>query len=543
MNKAEIDRRVHEAARLLGLEPISTASRGALGRPAAARRDGARDRARAGRVPDGRAALEPRREAARADARRDQEAQDDLGTTTIYVTHDQVEAMTMGDRVAVMRKGELQQVAEPQELYDRPVNLFVGGFIGSPAMNLVEAKLERATAARAAGRRPAVALGDETLSARPGLKSLRGPRRDPRHPPGGPRGRAPRARHPGEQTLEGEVELTEALGSEVMVHFSIDATPAITDEVRELQEDAGHRGHRHARAGGGRPHDHGRPLRRPLEGEQGRPRPRRSRHACFALLRSGNGSRHLRRKRKRGSKRMTKRRFILLALLVACSRSSPPAVAATTTRPRTPGARPPRRGGEAVSGNISVLAVWTGAEGEAFQAVLDGLQRKPDVTVSYKSASEPATVLSTAVEGGNPPDIAAPAARLHDRLRRARRVEADRVRPRSDRGGLLRLWLDLGTVDGRSSTASSSRAPTSRRSGTTSPPSRTRASSLGRLGRVHRGRRHAQASGVTPYSIGAADGWTLTDLFENIYPHRGRDKYDQLTKHEIPWTDESARRR
>src|SRR5439155_1681989 len=60
--------------------------------------------------------------------------QQDLGVTTIYVTHDQVEAMTMGDRVAVMRKGELQQVADPQTLYDRPVNLFVGGFIGSPAM-------------------------------------------------------------------------------------------------------------------------------------------------------------------------------------------------------------------------------------------------------------------------------------------------------------------------------------------------------------------------------------------------------------------------
>src|SRR5207237_5972668 len=58
--------------------------------------------------------------------------QSDLGVTTIYVTHDQIEAMTMGDRVAVMRKGELQQVAGPQELYDHPVNLFVGGFIGSP---------------------------------------------------------------------------------------------------------------------------------------------------------------------------------------------------------------------------------------------------------------------------------------------------------------------------------------------------------------------------------------------------------------------------
>src|SRR5437868_12280675 len=67
--------------------------------------------------------------------------QRDLGTTTIYVTHDQVEAMTMGDRVAVMRKGALLQVADPQTLYDRPVNLFVGGFIGSPAMNMIEATL------------------------------------------------------------------------------------------------------------------------------------------------------------------------------------------------------------------------------------------------------------------------------------------------------------------------------------------------------------------------------------------------------------------
>src|SRR5512132_777250 len=69
--------------------------------------------------------------------------QQDMGVTTLYVTHDQVEAMTMGDRVAVMRKGELQQMAEPQKLYDRPVNLFVGGFIGSPAMNMLEAQLGR----------------------------------------------------------------------------------------------------------------------------------------------------------------------------------------------------------------------------------------------------------------------------------------------------------------------------------------------------------------------------------------------------------------
>jgi multiple sugar transport system ATP-binding protein len=164
--------------------------------------------------------------------------QDDLGTTTIYVTHDQVEAMTMGDRVAVMRKGELQQVDAPQALYDRPVNLFVGGFIGSPAMNLVEAKLERADgglAAVAGSQR--IALGEETLSARPGLKDYEG--RDVIL------GIRPEDLEDAElepdrgQTIEGTVELTEALGSEIMAHFSIDAPPAITDEVRELQEDAG----------------------------------------------------------------------------------------------------------------------------------------------------------------------------------------------------------------------------------------------------------------------------------------------------------------
>src|SRR5207244_11661650 len=70
--------------------------------------------------------------------------QHELGATTIYVTNDQVEAMTMGDRVCVLRKGQIQQVAAPQELYDRPANLFVASFIGSPEMNLVEAQLERA---------------------------------------------------------------------------------------------------------------------------------------------------------------------------------------------------------------------------------------------------------------------------------------------------------------------------------------------------------------------------------------------------------------
>ena len=83
--------------------------------------------------------------------------QHELEVTTIYVTHDQVEAMTMGDRVAVMRKGELQQMAEPQRLYDSPKNLFVASFIGSPAMNIVEAQIQRS------GSGITVKLGDQEL--------------------------------------------------------------------------------------------------------------------------------------------------------------------------------------------------------------------------------------------------------------------------------------------------------------------------------------------------------------------------------------------
>src|SRR5438094_7855499 len=83
--------------------------------------------------------------------------QHEVGVTTIYVTHDQVEAMTMGDRVAVMRKGELQQMGEPQKLYDSPNNLFVASFIGSPSMNLFEGTIERS------GDELTVKLGDQEL--------------------------------------------------------------------------------------------------------------------------------------------------------------------------------------------------------------------------------------------------------------------------------------------------------------------------------------------------------------------------------------------
>jgi multiple sugar transport system ATP-binding protein len=165
--------------------------------------------------------------------------QDDLGTTTIYVTHDQVEAMTMGDRVAVMRKGELQQVAPPQELYDRPDNLFVGGFIGSPAMNMVEATLERANGSLAAKLgSQTVALGD-ALSLRPALKDYEGKRVILGIRPEDLEDAALETDTPADRRLQGKVELREALGSEIMVHFRTDATQAVTDETRELQKDVG----------------------------------------------------------------------------------------------------------------------------------------------------------------------------------------------------------------------------------------------------------------------------------------------------------------
>jgi multiple sugar transport system ATP-binding protein len=239
--KNEIDKRVHEAARVLGLEAF-------LKRKPRALSGGQRQRVAMGRAIvrepaaflmdeplsnlDAKLRVQTRAEIAKL--------QNDLGTTTLYVTHDQVEAMTMGDRVAVMRKGELQQVAPPQELYDRPVNLFVGGFIGSPAMNVLEATLEAANGTLAAKvGSHTLDLGEESLAARPGLRAYEGRSvilgirpedlDDAELEPDTPK----------ERLLRGTVDLREALGSEIMVHFRSDASPALTDEMREIQEDAG----------------------------------------------------------------------------------------------------------------------------------------------------------------------------------------------------------------------------------------------------------------------------------------------------------------
>ena len=239
--KAEIDRRVKDTARILGLDAL-------LDRKPRALSGGQRQRVAMGRAivrqPQAFLMDEPLsnldaklRVQMRAEI---SSLQNDLGVTTIYVTHDQVEAMTMGDRVAVMRKGELLQVDSPQRLYDRPLNLFVGGFIGSPAMNMLEAKLERANGGLAVTvGEQTIGLGAEALKTRPALKSFEGRDVILGIRPEDLEDAALASDVPKDRRLKGKVQLAEALGSEIMVHFSVAARQAITEDVRELARDVG----------------------------------------------------------------------------------------------------------------------------------------------------------------------------------------------------------------------------------------------------------------------------------------------------------------
>jgi multiple sugar transport system ATP-binding protein len=155
--------------------------------------------------------------------------QRELGVTTVYVTHDQVEAMTMADRVAVMRRGVLQQLDEPQRVYAAPANLFVATFIGSPAMNVVEGSLEQSDGGPVCRIGAyAMPLPDAFLARRPTLASAIG-----RTVAVGVRPEAIVTAE-GEATgIAGTVVVAEALGSEVLAHVAIDATPVLRDEVRE----------------------------------------------------------------------------------------------------------------------------------------------------------------------------------------------------------------------------------------------------------------------------------------------------------------------
>ena len=162
--------------------------------------------------------------------------QRDLGVTTLYVTHDQTEAMTLGSRVAVMRKGVLQQIAPPQELYDCPVNVFVAGFIGSPAMNFLSAMLRRTDGGLVLEIGPNRLRVPESLTAerpavaghvdKPVIVGIR-PEELSEATAGAP------------DVLDATVELVEPLGSDVMAHLSVDA-PSVSgvDDLAELAEDA-----------------------------------------------------------------------------------------------------------------------------------------------------------------------------------------------------------------------------------------------------------------------------------------------------------------
>ncbi len=239
--KDEIDRRVREAAAILGLEEY-------LARKPKALSGGQRQRVAMGRAIvrepkaflmdeplsnlDAKLRVQMRVEIARI--------QDELSVTTLYVTHDQIEAMTMGDRVAVLRKGILQQFDTPQTLYDHPNNLFVAGFIGSPSMNMVEAKLSTANGSGAVefgGLR--LEVPPEVIDARPGLKGYDGKTvilgirpediEDASAVQDASENRRFRAR----------VVLREALGADVLAHFEVQAPPVLSDDARELADDVG----------------------------------------------------------------------------------------------------------------------------------------------------------------------------------------------------------------------------------------------------------------------------------------------------------------
>jgi multiple sugar transport system ATP-binding protein len=155
-----------------------------------------------------------------------------IGVATIYVTHDQVEAMTMGDRVTVLRAGELQQVDTPQNLYDNPDNIFVAAFIGSPAQNLYDATLTEGARSLKLGSQD-VPLPDAVRLKRPALAAYANKEvvigMRPEHLP---------AAKPGDtgSTLVGDVDLIEALGSELVVHFTIDAHRVIAEGAVEKDE-------------------------------------------------------------------------------------------------------------------------------------------------------------------------------------------------------------------------------------------------------------------------------------------------------------------
>ena len=161
--------------------------------------------------------------------------QRDVGVTTIYVTHDQVEAMTMGDRVAVLRQGVLQQLDHPATLYRRPANLFVAGFIGSPAMTVVQATItadgDRLVAEFGGNR---LAVDPQAVADRPGLRGYAGRSVILGIRPENMEDAGLRSGVPEDRRLTTAVDLREDMGSEVLIHFTVDTPPVLTEDTKEL---------------------------------------------------------------------------------------------------------------------------------------------------------------------------------------------------------------------------------------------------------------------------------------------------------------------
>ena len=231
----EVTKKVEDAAKILDLEPH-------LDRKPANLSGGQRQRVAMGRaiVRDPKAFLmdEPLsnldaklRVQMRTEVSR---LQQDLGTTTVYVTHDQTEAMTLGDRVAVMRAGKLQQVGTPAELYNDPANLFVAGFIGSPAMNFMAGHIEGS----------AVKLPFGTLDVPDEVR--RGAGGESRsqvivgvRPEAFEDASLVREGHEQGTTFRARIDMVESMGSEKFAYFKVEGESVESDELRELAEDSG----------------------------------------------------------------------------------------------------------------------------------------------------------------------------------------------------------------------------------------------------------------------------------------------------------------
>ena len=163
--------------------------------------------------------------------------QHELGVTTFYVTHDQVEAMTMGDRVAVIKDGHLQQVASPENLYDSPDNVFVAAFIGSPSMNLYEATVTEAGGALSVQLgNQSLRLDESMLDRRPALRAYLGTPVVVGIRPEDIEDAAVAPDHPSDQRLEATIDVREALGAETLMHFVVEAPPVDSGDPDALDE-------------------------------------------------------------------------------------------------------------------------------------------------------------------------------------------------------------------------------------------------------------------------------------------------------------------